>query len=173
MWTLEAKSCLSGLTPELVQCARERFELLAWADPNSGCWIWAGRLDPRGYGRINIRNNRSLNPRQVMAHRLAWELHRDPLPPGVNIDHRVCRNKWCVNPWHMALCTKLENCEQPDGMIGKRRAKTHCPKGHPYSGDNLIIYKRPGRICRACTSEQKRLSYWRKKHGQRNLAAPE
>jgi hypothetical protein len=30
------------------------------------------------------------------------------------------------------------------------RAKTHCPKGHPYSGDNLEVNNRGHRLCRAC-----------------------
>lgn len=37
------------------------------------------------------------------------------------------------------------------GKGGAHRAKTHCPKGHPYSGDNLIIQPSNGaRKCRAC-----------------------
>jgi len=39
--------------------------------------------------------------------------------------------------------------------------KTHCPKGHPYSGDNLLYTKRkarPGvteRVCKACTTHRR------------------
>jgi hypothetical protein len=47
---------------------------------------------------------------------------------------------------------------------GKRqRAKTHCPKGHPYSGDNLRINKRTGyRECRKCAAEATKRSISRK-----------
>ena len=45
------------------------------------------------------------------------------------------------------------------------KLKTHCPRGHPYSGDNLKFRKDNGsRVCRACTNARKRsLAYssWR------------
>lgn len=28
--------------------------------------------------------------------------------------------------------------------------KQHCPKGHPYSGDNLYVNSKGSRVCRAC-----------------------
>jgi len=31
-----------------------------------------------------------------------------------------------------------------------KKARTNCPKGHPYSGDNLVITKRGWRACRIC-----------------------
>lgn len=34
--------------------------------------------------------------------------------------------------------------------------RTHCPQGHPYSGDNLYLPKRGGRQCRACRREHER-----------------
>lgn len=44
------------------------------------------------------------------------------------------------------------------------RTKTHCPKGHPYSGENLRITKRGGRICRQCERAATR-EHQRKKIG--------
>ena len=32
---------------------------------------------------------------------------------------------------------------------------THCPKGHPYSGDNLYIRNCGRRMCRACNNERR------------------
>lgn len=33
--------------------------------------------------------------------------------------------------------------------------KTHCPKGHPYSGDNLYVQKTDGaRRCKTCMRER-------------------
>lgn len=34
--------------------------------------------------------------------------------------------------------------------------KTHCPQGHPYSGDNLDIDRDGHRRCRACKAEKQR-----------------
>jgi hypothetical protein len=53
--------------------------------------------------------------------------------------------------------TRAENCRRGDH---NQRRKTHCPKGHPYSGENLIIRTRrgslSGRGCRECRRAQNR-----------------
>lgn len=38
------------------------------------------------------------------------------------------------------------------GTGAHNRAKTHCPRGHPYSGDNLYVNKLGRRNCRACAA---------------------
>lgn len=35
-------------------------------------------------------------------------MHNGPLPDGAMIDH-ACRNKACVNPAHLRICTHAEN----------------------------------------------------------------
>jgi hypothetical protein len=38
----------------------------------------------------------------------------------------------------------------------ERMTRTHCPKGHPYSGENLYVNPHRGkgsRVCRICTRE--------------------
>ena len=37
-----------------------------------------------------------------------------------------------------------------------RKSRTHCPKGHPYSGKNLYINPRGARCCRECLNAYKR-----------------
>ena len=44
-------------------------------------------------------------------------------------------------PRYLRFWSKVEMTES---------CKTHCPAGHPYSGDNLILGNRGGRECRAC-----------------------
>ena len=51
--------------------------------------------------------------------------------------------------------------------------KTHCPQGHPYSGENLYIQpSNGGRICRACLRASQRVRYerWRDKKAAAKLA---
>jgi DNA-binding XRE family transcriptional regulator len=88
-----------------------------------------------------------------MAHRYSYELHKGLIPDGLTIDH-LCKIRHCVNPQHLEVVTYQENNHRGNGMSGCHFRATHCPKGHPYSGDNL--YVRPdgkGRGCKICRSE--------------------
>lgn len=88
----------------------------------------------------------------VGEHRYVWTQANGPIPPGLFVCHR-CDNKRCVRLGHLFLGTNSDN--QIDA-VGKGRnpqvAKTHCPKGHEYTGAN--VYRRPSRPterqCVAC-----------------------
>lgn len=50
---------------------------------------------------------------------------------------------------------RREEVRMPKG--DQHRKKTHCPQGHPYAGDNLLITKKFGyRQCRTCLNERAR-----------------
>lgn len=85
----------------------ERLLHLSVLDPVTGCWIWIGARDRKGYGSLNERRNgRSV---KHWAHRLAFELFRcDRIPYGFQVDH-VCRNPSCVNPDHFEAVPLVTN----------------------------------------------------------------
>jgi hypothetical protein len=120
-------------------------------EPNSGCWLWMGYVNPKGYGRTkDVR----------MAHRVALELKLGrKLMPGHESDH-LCRVRCCVNGDHLEEVTHLENLRRGNGILTRlsdlMAKKTHCPYGHPYSGDNLYIRKEGRRECRTCMRERNR-----------------
>ena len=108
------------------------------------CWLWmAGRIQD-GYGQFWVSDT------NVPAHRVAYEAVIGKIPAGMQIDH-LCRVRGCVNPGHLEAVTQQENIRR--GLTGKHflgLRKVHCPKGHPYSGENLVVRKNGHRRCRAC-----------------------
>ena len=68
------------------------------------CWIFIGYTDAKGYGRVGNPNFKNLS----MAHRYSYELYKEPIPEGLQLDHK-CENKSCVNPEHLQPVTNLEN----------------------------------------------------------------
>ena len=130
-------------------------------EPNTGCWIWDGSTADTGYGNIAIR----VDGKQVtkLAHRLLYEIEKGPIDKQLEIDH-LCRNRWCVNPDHLEPVSRRENVIRgigPQLAAERNLAKTHCPQGHAFSGDNLYVYKgRKGQECRGCR-ECRRLNSFR------------
>ena len=106
-------------------------------------------------GTPPLTERRAIRASEAMyAHRFAYEMFVRPIPSGLTIDH-LCRVRHCVNPDHLGG-------RDPPGECSARRynsrpqeaRKTHCPKGHPYSGANLRAY-RGGRYCKTCQREGK------------------
>ncbi len=73
------------------------------AEPNTGCWLWTGSRNQKGYGWSRIQG---ISTR--MAHRISWLLHRGDIPEGVLVCHK-CDTPSCVNPDHLFLGTQKDN----------------------------------------------------------------
>ncbi len=72
------------------------------------CWRWRGATSDAGYGQIS-----NYHGRRVMAHRVAWELYKGPIPKGLWVLHR-CDNPPCTNPCHLWLGTNQDNIRDMD-----------------------------------------------------------
>lgn len=105
---------LHGLT------LRERWA--AYAPQSDGCWEWSGSRDPNGYGRLNVGGT------PILAHRLAWELHKGPITPADHICHR-CDNPPCVNPSHLfkgnAQMNSDDKCKKKRHRFGVSKGEAH------------------------------------------------
>ena len=120
----------------------ERFHSRYRVDEMTRCWNWTGALSAGSYGSIYK------DGRMQKAHRVSYELLRGAIPHGLQLDH-LCRNRRCVNPAHLEPVTASENILRSP-LLDRQSHKTHCPSGHPYSGDNLIIRKTGWRACLTC-----------------------
>jgi predicted RNA-binding Zn-ribbon protein involved in translation (DUF1610 family) len=123
--------------------AEERF----WpkVEKTSGCWLWTGNTYWDGYGQF------WLNPRQVRAHRFAYELANGAIPDGLVLDH-LCRNRLCVRADHLEPVTNRENVQRGRDLV------TTCPSGHQLDEANTRITPEGHRVCRTCHRDRNRVS---------------
>lgn len=138
----------------MLENAPERFRSKVRINSINGCWEWTAAISPKGYGQFAVRW--SDGTKTTTSHRWAmrfFNFNEKPLPKDLCVDH-LCANRKCCNPMHLRLCTSRENTFATNSRAtAKLHAdKTHCPKGHPYSGENLKQYLCSGtrRICKIC-----------------------
>ena len=128
------------------------------------CWLWTGAKQRHGYGSAWWLG------RKVSAHRLSWFLAHNEWPGADTDVCHSCDTPGCVNPAHLWLGDAKANAadaikkgryKATGAKTPWTRAVTHCKKGHPLSGDNLVpwlIGKQ--RLCKTCNREYQ-LAYQR------------
>ena len=98
------------------------------------CWEWAGGTKGVEYGRIVVAG------RTERAHRLSYELHIGPIPPGLYVCHR-CDNPPCCNPAHLFSGTQSDNINDMfrKGREGRRRYSKGMKHGRAKLTDDQVI----------------------------------
>lgn len=108
--------------------------LLQYVDkqPDAECWVWTGSRDQKGYGKVSFAAADG-GRRKAGAHRALYIILRGDVETGLDLDH-LCRDRSCVNPWHLEPVTSRENQSRSvgpwaEGVRSKAENGT-CPKGH-------------------------------------------
>jgi hypothetical protein len=76
--------------------------ILSRLDTTGDCWLWTGKLDCTGRGRV-WRNGKI-----EIHHRAVWKILRGPIPDGAKLCHH-CGNPTCANPDHIYVGTQKTN----------------------------------------------------------------
>jgi len=133
---------MSARRPE---CLDERFLAKVLVGGDDGCLMWTGAMNPDGYGQF-WNGQKSMG-----AHRWAYERFVGEVPEDRVLDHFWCSNRACVNWLHLRPVSSRENALRGETIVAANLAKTHCPQGHEYQGENLYVRPSDGaRMCRAC-----------------------
>lgn len=119
--------------------------------PKTGCWVWLGGVNDRGYGLVKIGG------KHRKAHVVMWEMRNGPITPGCEL-HHDCENKRCVNPDHLKMLTKAQH----RAIHSHSSQKDVCGRGHPMTPENVYIRANGARVCRKCNAI--RVGNWHKKN---------
>lgn len=117
-------------------------------DPQTGCTIYTGRLNHRGYGIIGFGG------KTLRVHRAAWELEKGPIPEGLTLDHYRLNpgprnapcSKACFATAHLECVPLAVNIKR----AGVQSLKPFCPQGHPYDEQNTMRRRDGSRVCITC-----------------------
>jgi hypothetical protein len=123
---------------------KERFESKISMEPNTGCWLWTGTTNDKGYAQIRIDGI------YKYAHRLSWKFNRGPIPQNLQVLHK-CDTPSCVNPLHLFLGTQKDNMQD-----AKKKGRT--PLGErngmvKLTGEQVIKIRQDNRTHEAIAKE--------------------
>ena len=120
------------------------------------CREWQGALNNKGYG-VRRAVGPSGSKQNVYVHRwIMAQIHGWPALLGKQVNHH-CDNPRCFRFDHLFIGSAEANMRD---MTSKGRhwqqLKTHCPRGHELTGENLVQSRLPIRRCRTCKNAQER-----------------
>ena len=105
----------------------------------NGCIVWTStrQRTPEGYGMVQMQLAGG-GHRFTAAHRIAYMARYGEIPRNRYVLH-TCNRKDCINPAHLtegsSADARRQSIERGNALAFKH--KTHCPKGHRLTKDNL------------------------------------
>jgi hypothetical protein len=106
------------MTP--AQCLPWRLAVFISVEEHGGdgaCWIWQGKINRNGYGRVYW------NGKEPVVHRVVFSLLVGKIPDGYLLDHvkEKCRRRDCCNPAHLEPVTPRDNTMRGQAVLFKPR----------------------------------------------------
>lgn len=83
----------------------------------SGCWLWKGATNGKGYGTWSIWDSKGHRSVNWKAHRYSWSFKNGQIPKGLFVMH-ACDVRRCINPAHLFIGTAADNNKD---MVRKER----------------------------------------------------
>lgn len=126
-------------------------ESMSVGEPMTGCWLWTGAVDKKGYGQLTHKQ------KHYAAHRASYAAFKGN-PDGRLVCHH-CDQPGCVNPAHLYSGTYSDNRAD---MLNRSRwvhpwaSRTHCAAGHEYEAVGVTTAIDGTRTCKECQRQNKR-----------------
>lgn len=125
-----------------------------WSRPRLGTrgGIMAGSTDPCGYRQVQLHCHGKMSNFRI--HQLVALAFLGPTPEGLEVCHKD-GDQLNNDVSNLKFDTHRKNTqERVEHGHHYQTLKTHCPKGHPYEGDNVRWRSNGGRTCVACERER-------------------
>lgn len=115
----------------------DRLQRKSMPEPNTGCWIWIGAVNKKGYGSINI------NGKMDKTHRVSYRLFKGSFNKKLFVCHS-CDVPSCINPDHLFLGTAKDNAVD---RVNKNRSNSCRGDSHGRSSlceDDVLFIRESG-----------------------------
>ena len=93
---------MNAAQPSPVLTDKELTRIERHIEQDGECILWTGYRDKDGYGYMKWRR------RLIGVHRLMYQYHHGPIPPGLEVDH-TCHRHNCITPEHLRPRSRKEN----------------------------------------------------------------
>lgn len=110
----------------------------------TGCWEWTKCKHHHGYADMSLLRR---GKRIRLGHVIAYIVFIGEIPDGMELDH-TCKNKTCVNPWHVEPVPHVLNVQRGRSMITLLDTLI-CKRGHQLTL-NEIGESKSQYYCRIC-----------------------
>ena len=141
---MSAKSYPRLTRDEVLGPVLMKIKAMVELDEATGCRLWTGGVNAKGYGRVSIKK------RSLYVHRITFAIRNGEIPAGMVLDH-LCRNPRCCNPDHLEVVSQRTNALRGNSPVATAVRSNRCCRGHEFTPENTYTAAKTGyRQCKTC-----------------------